>query len=137
MTLADFIARTMLAAETAEHAEHEALEHIGARVEETAKSLLGHEQDGWSELADYTLREKDRLSLPSPSPLLRKGEHIRDTIEHHVEGNRVEIGSNSQVAQWQEEGTTKIPPRPFLSKAVVRDEHEIEAILKQAIRKIL
>lgn len=95
---------------------------------EEAKDLIGHLQPGWEPLAPSTIAQKDRLGFRPPDyePLLRDGT-MRDSI---VGGNMGMIAANvycgivaspSKIALWQEMGTAKIPPRPFISKAV----HEV------------
>lgn len=106
----------------------ETLKHLGA-VARDAEALIGQELDVWPPLADSTVAEKERLGytgqVSDTDPLLRTGE-LRGSIEADAEGTAtgVEgvIGSNSQVALWQEMGTAKIPPRPFLATAMARSE---------------
>ena len=42
---------------------------------------------------------------------------MRETIEHKVIGNEGHIGSDSDIALWQELGTDTIPARSFLGGA--------------------
>jgi HK97 gp10 family phage protein len=76
--------------------------------------------------ADRLVHEvRARLSQPpgenAPYPALRTGE-LRASIGAHVEdvpgGVVARIGSTSDVAVYQEHGTTKMPPRPFLAPAI-------------------
>jgi phage gpG-like protein len=56
--------------------------------------------------------------VSATDPLLRTGE-LRDSISHVVDGRRAVVGSDDPVAIYQETGTSRIPPRPFLSTAAV------------------
>ena len=62
-------------------------------------------------------------------PLLRTGE-LRDSISTTApvdEGRAVcgYVGSKNPIAKYQELGTPRIPPRPFLGGAVFAKEKEI------------
>lgn len=100
-------------------------------MKKTAKKKLGEyqEQAGpfvkWAELADSTKADRVRLGFSENDPLLRTGD-LRDSIEHMVDESEVQIGSNSDIAVYQELGTSHIPPRSFLGGAVA---DEIPAIL--------
>jgi phage gpG-like protein len=56
--------------------------------------------------------------------LLRTGE-LRDSIHHDVTELVATIGSTSEIAEWQEFGTERIPPRPFLGPAAVRNHDKM------------
>ncbi|MFL9904217.1 hypothetical protein PQR71_39870 [Paraburkholderia fungorum] len=127
------VARTM-PRETAK-----ALETIGKHVEQVAKDKIGHIQDAsgefnaWEDLAYDTQVEHFRViergqAAPDAdvnSALLLKGD-LREGIKHSVEkGGREQtltVGSESQVAYWQEAGTDKIPPRPAIGPAMFESE---------------
>jgi hypothetical protein len=81
----------------------------------------------WEDLADSTKEEKERLGyvgkVSQYDPLLRTGE-LRRSIEyrvvHHGHGEMVAyIGSDLDIAVYQELGTSRMPPRPFLAPAAV------------------
>jgi len=119
-------------------AEKHGLELAGRIIEAEARHEIGIPQPAagpfgaWAALADSTVEEKDRLGytghLSAEDPLLRTGE-LRDSIHHFVEGETVFVGSESEVAVWQEQGTSKMPPRSFLGGAAVRKTDEaIDAI---------
>lgn len=42
---------------------------------------------------------------------------LRNSITHYTEGNAVYIGSNVEYAAFEEEGTSKRPPHPYLRPA--------------------
>ena len=118
-------------------AEHKALKRCAKLVEATAKSEIGTYQDAvgpfpaWPALAESTEDQKEKSGYPLNSPLLRTGE-MRDSIEHEVSGNEAVIGSKSDIAAYQEFGTDKIPPRPFIGPAAFRNKEKIRRIIGEA-----
>lgn len=121
-------------------AESELVKEVAQHVAETAKGLLGHEQPEWPPLAESTLEDKRRHGYPVPSPLLRTGEHIRDTIEvsepeRENGAMTCYVGSSSKIALYQELGTTRIPPRPFLGLAVDKEREKFEGMVLTMMKK--
>ena len=122
-----------MAASVDAHIEHD-LEHAAQVIEAEAKSSLGEYQAAagpfaaWAELADATKDDRVRQGFPENEPELRTGE-LRDSYEHTVSGHEAEIGSNSEVAEWQELGTSKMPPRSILGSAAVRRTPDVLRIL--------
>lgn len=121
---------TLIVAEVA--AAHHALERSAVLVEKTAKGKLGTYQPGWANLAQSTLDDKANKGYPTPSPLLRDAA-MRESIEHQVSGLEAQVGSNSQIAVWQELGTSKMPPRSFLALSASEKAHEIVDIVGEAV----
>lgn len=118
---------------------------IGEFQLKTARELIGHENNTiWPPLAEKTVEEKERLGftgqVSSDDPLLRTG-MMRDSIEYVVEpdvtGVEITLGSNDPVALYQEMGTATIPPRPFLSTAVIRSFEFAEKVLGKTVLKLL
>ena len=110
MNLAQAAARMAAAAVDIEVAKHAALEEACQLVEERAKSLIGHPHASWPPLRPETIAHKDGVN----TPLLETGE-MRNSIEHTVIGKSGFVGSNSDIAVYQELGTSRgIPPRSFL-----------------------
>jgi hypothetical protein len=105
-------------------ADHNALERCAELIEKRAKEKIGEYQEqagpfiAWAELADATKADREHQGFPENEPLLRKGE-LRDSIEHIVIDDEAHVGSNSDVAVFQELGTAKMPPRSFLGGAAV------------------
>ena len=115
---------------------NKALDIAGRMVKAQAQHYIGHLQssigdaavgDAWDELAESTKADKERqvdsgkLSLTLNAdfnPLMRTGELYR-SIDYTVNmaGLEVIIGSASPIAAYQEFGTDKIPPRPFIGRA--------------------
>lgn len=112
--------------------EQLALEKAAKLVEKRAKEKIGEYQDqagpfiAWPELAESTKADRARQGFPEDEPLLRTGE-MRDSIEHTVGNGEAQVGSNSDIAVYQELGTQHIPPRSFLGGAVV---DEMDRIIK-------
>lgn len=122
-------------------------------VQREARSYIGTYQPAappfvaWAPLAYTTLHGgrtatgqyfPGKIALgyaPPDNPLLRTGA-MRASIQHRVSVGRhhaeAEIGSNSQVAVWQELGTARIPPRSFLGSAAARNADAIADLLGRA-----
>ena len=109
----------------ADHLQREALE-VGAKViEKEAKRVIGTYDYGWPELAESTQDERASLGYEPDEPLLRDGT-LRESIEHKVvSAHEAQIGSDLDVAVYQELGTSTIPPRPFLSGAAAAKGQEV------------
>jgi len=107
---------------------HVALEVVAAKMQKTARDEIGIYQPetgpfpAWAELAEFTVQDRLAQHYSPDEPLLRDGT-LRDSITHEVEGLEAVIGSDSDIAVWQELGTVKIPPRPFLGTAAFHDAH--------------
>lgn len=131
-----FAAHLRRVAQTIPAAEHAGLERGAAHVETIAKDLIGQQLTSWPALADSTVAEKQRLGftgrLSATDPLLRTGE-MRDSISHVVDGRRAVIGSDDPVAIYQETGTSRIPPRPFLSTAAVLGGEDVAKAIGLAV----
>lgn len=133
-TLTSFAAHLAAISVEVEHRTHEGLEHAAVLVETEAKDEIGHYQDqagpfqAWQELADSTKEDRARSGFAENDPLLRTGE-MRDSIEHKVIGKTAYIGTDSQIAEYQELGTGRIPPRSFLGGAAFRKSHEVAEII--------
>lgn len=91
-----------------------------------AQAMIGHELEEWPALAPRTVAEKQARGftgqISETDPLLRTGK-LRDSIERTAEetaaGAEGVLGSSDPVAEYQEMGTPKIPPRPFLAPSMV------------------
>ncbi|MET3815450.1 phage gpG-like protein [Pantoea sp. UYEF8] len=98
---------------------------IVKEIEETAKEEIGVYQpavgpfETWAPLAASTKAERVRLGYTEDEPLLRSGQ-LRDSIESEVAGLAAIVGTKSELGLWQEVGTDRIPPRPFVGPAYVR-----------------
>ena len=119
-------------------AVHKALDAGAKRIEKDARESIGTYQDAagpfpeWAALADSTVKDRVRQGYAPDEPLLREGD-LRDSITHQVEGaSEAVIGSNDDVAVYQELGTVHIPPRPFLGLAAVHNEHRLVRGIQEA-----
>lgn len=92
-------------------------------VQKNAKARLGDYQDytgpfnSWPELADSTKADRVAQGYAENEPLLRTGD-LRDSIEVTRHHDEAVVGSTSDIALWQEIGTERMPPRPFLGPAL-------------------
>ncbi len=127
------------AVEIAMHeAAHVGLKKVAVLIEKDAKAQIGSYQGAvgpfpaWAQLADSTQADRGRKGYAENDPLLRDGT-LRDSISHEVEGLEAAIGSTSDIAMYQELGTSRIPPRPFIGPAAFKNKEKIENILGTAI----
>ncbi len=122
----DMFAREMSFASAKIAAEIEIGFHIIVKeIEETAKEEIGVYQpavgpfEAWSPLEEATKTARMRSGFSADEPLLRSG-GLRDTIESEIMGLAAIVGTKSEIGLWQEIGTDRIPPRPFIDPAYVR-----------------
>jgi HK97 gp10 family phage protein len=109
-------------------AEEVCVEKACRMIEKEAKTAIGTYRYDWTPLKPETVARKAH----GDTPLLETGE-LRDSIEHVVvrEGKEVVgyVGTNDPRAKYHEFGTGTIPPRPFLSPALMRQEDKIHAMI--------
>jgi HK97 gp10 family phage protein len=88
-----------------------------------AKRVLGTDGYNWAPLSEHTKKTQ-------PGMLLETGA-MRASIEWSTSHDGLEghVGSNSDIAVFQEMGTSRIPPRPFLAGAL---HHKAPEIVKMA-----
>lgn len=116
------------------------LEVVAKTIEVEAKEEIGVYQpavgpfDAWDPLAESTKADRVRQGYSEDEPLLRSGE-LRDSISHRVMGLAAIVGSTDDKAVWQEFGTEKIPPRPFIGPAYVKSFHKITEMAGFAVMK--
>lgn len=113
---------------------HDALDKACVVIETEAKSYPGEYQPGWAPLKPETIAQK----ATGDSPLLETGE-MRDSIEHTVQGRSGFVGSNSDIAVYQELGTSRgIPPRSFLGLAAkTKGEEAADKIGSELFTKMI
>lgn len=113
------------------------VEKAAAMVCAEARRVIGEGYDDWAPLAPETVAEKVRKGYFAPAPLLKTGE-MRASIEYTLTSDHTaEVGSNDQVAVWQELGTSKIPPRSFLAGAAKKMEPQIHKLAAKATVALL
>lgn len=120
----------------------ECLDLAGKIIQLEAKKEIGYLQpqvgpfDAWEELADSTKEEKERLGYVFNSdynPLFRTGS-LLNSIVYEVNMDKLEtiVGSKSQIAAFQEFGTNRIPPRPFIGPAMFKNMEKIAQLFGKA-----
>jgi phage gpG-like protein len=119
------------------------LREVATAIQKTAQGKLGEYQgavdhfDAWQELADSTKADRVAKGYTEDDPLLRSGE-LRKSIGTAVSLTEATIGSTEDSAVYNELGTTKAPPRPFLGPSVIENEGLIKERLGAAcVRGIL
>lgn len=124
--------------------QHRAMEEAAKVIEAEAKAEIGMYQGAagpfpaWQSLAPSTVAEKTTLGYAPPdNPLLRDGD-MRDSIEHTVvSAHEAQVGSNSDIAVYQELGTVNMPARSFLGGAAHRKGPEVAEIIGGRVVKAL
>jgi HK97 gp10 family phage protein len=136
-TLLGFAAlATELIVEVDKH-KREALEDACKIIEKESKRVIGTYDYGWRELAESTQAERERQGFSADEPLLRTGK-LRDSIKHTVISDKeAAVGSNEDIAVYQELGTSRIPPRSFLAQAAVHTEKEVAHAVGHVVVKAL
>jgi phage gpG-like protein len=117
-----------------EIAETIALAKAASLVRTNARDAIGNESNGygWAALAESTIADKERKGYTAPAPLLRTGD-MRDSIGITMGHRRAWVGSNDDVAVYQELGTNRIPPRSFIAKAAIESEDAIHEITVKTV----
>jgi hypothetical protein len=137
----DMFAREMSFASAKIAAEIEIGFHIIVKeIEETAKEEIGVYQpavgpfEAWAPLAESTKADRVRTGYTEDDPLERSGE-LKNSIESEVVGLAGIVGTKSEIGLWQEMGTDRIPPRPFIGPAYVRKIDPLMNAIGLAITK--
>lgn len=105
-----------------EEVTHHITKEAAEIVQKDAQKRIGEYQDStgpfntWAPLAEATVADRVANGFSPDEPLLRTGE-LRESIEVEAQGDKAVVGSRSDIAMYQELGTSKIPPRPFLGPA--------------------
>lgn len=137
ITLSEF-AKLLTDAAIANEAEGQGIVKACELVQKTAKSYIGHydHPGGWAQLAQATQADRVRQGFPANEPLLRTGS-MRDSLKidgPYHRGNETWgfVYSASPIARYMESGTSRTPPRPFLSTAAMEMTSQVHAILARA-----
>lgn len=132
-SLAALAAEMTVMAARIEHGQREALEEGAKVIEKEAKDVIGTYRYGWQQLAESTQASRTAAGHSANDPLLVRGD-LRDSIEHKVPDHyNAYVGSNSQIAVYQELGTKHAPPRSFLLGAAVHKEAEVQHLMGRKI----
>jgi len=98
-------------------------------IEDDAKDAIGTYRYGWPPLGPAAVAKH------GDTPLLDTGA-MRDSIKHTVESAHVGyVGTNSEYAKYQELGTSKIPPRPFLVELFMRSTMKLLNVLVTQLKR--
>ena len=143
-SVGDLAAFFVVAAEAQALSERKALSKAAGIVQRHAKRKIGKYQPeagefvGWAELADSTKSDRARKGFSEDQPLLRTGE-LRDSIQvaMSTDGTEAQVGSNSDIAVYQELGTKFMPPRSFLGGAMAEKLDEVKAIIGGSVKAAL
>lgn len=125
-----------------DHETNKAVKHAAELLEKEAKAVIGEYQAqagpfaAWADLAESTKEDRTSKGYPADEPLLRDGA-LRASIEHTAKGHEAVVGSNSDIAVYQEMGTSRIPARSFLGGTAFRKSHEIAHIMGHGAVKAL
>jgi len=116
------------------------LEMLGQKIEDRARSYLGVPQTNghggfppWPPLADSTLAKKGQMA--PGTPLMETGA-LSNSLEHQLLSPiTVAIGTSllsdrgEPYPKYLEEGTSEMPPRPFLHPAAIEVvEESLDAV---------
>lgn len=114
-----------------------ALEKAAKLIEKTAKEELGYYQPGigpfpaWQQLAQSTLAAHALYGVGDTPLVLHGG--LYNSIEHEVRGPTAIIGTKLDIGAYQEFGTSRIPPRPFMGPAALRNAEKIKKLFGEAL----
>ncbi len=100
------------------------------RIEKTKASPEG---DKWAPWASSTARARRKEGTAGTGLLLRTGK-LRDSIEYEVQGPKVVVRSREQYAQYLQNGTSRMPARPFLGTGP-REEKSMQSLWKKWINE--
>jgi hypothetical protein len=107
-----------------EHENHVILDRCGRMVTKEVYRVIGTYDYGWPALAPSTQDQRASLGFEPDEPLLRTGA-MRDSVWYKADHHEVQIGTDNKIAAYQELGTSRIPPRPFLEGALKEKTPEI------------
>lgn len=136
-SLAQFAQHLLTIERDMERLMQKPLKQAATLVEKTAKAELGHYQPAsgpfpeWAPLAEATLKTHAAYGV-GDSPLLLTG-GLYASIEHEVSGREAVIGTKSEIGAYQEFGTDKIPPRPFMGPAAYNNREKIKHIFASGL----
>jgi hypothetical protein len=126
-SIASFIVKLKTIELELEVVGHAAVAAACQLIADEAQRVIGTYDYGWPSLAPSTLAKKS-----ADTPLLESGQ-LRTSIEWNASSNTGAVGSNLDRAVYQELGTSRIPPRPFLAGAALAMEPKIHALFERAV----
>lgn len=135
--LSSFIVHFAALQMAVQHQAEHALKNAAVLIEKTAKEEIGYYQpsvgpfQSWQALAPSTLDHHTAMGA-GDTPLLITGE-LYASIEHESVGSEAVIGTKMDIGAYQEFGTDRIPPRPFMGPAVFVNKEKIERIMAKGV----
>ena len=132
-SLAGFASHLVKTAALGGVVSHHIVKRAGEIIQHDAQSRIGSYQDGgggfpaWANLAPATIEDRIRKGFTPEDPLLRTGE-MRDSIEVEAHAHEAVVGTADVIALYQEQGTSTIPPRPFLGPAALHSKEKVGAL---------
>lgn len=112
-----------------------ALNAAAGLIKKDARAQIGHYQDAvgqypeWAPLAESTEDQKARMGYEPDAPLLAEGD-LKKSFRSTLEGeDTVIVGSTDPVMEFHEFGTVKMPPRPVLGPALLKNIENIQKLL--------
>jgi hypothetical protein len=134
--LGDFAVRLATMEADIAAAKAVAIEKACQIVKTEAKRVIGTYDYNWPQLAEATQEDRVKQGYPPNETLLRSGA-LRASIGHVLEREGVDIvgyvGSADKIAVYQELGTSRVPPRPFLGGATETKRDEVVAMMHRKI----
>jgi HK97 gp10 family phage protein len=134
------MALQLVAMEVVWHEEMKRSLKAAAQIIKTdARAQIGHyqpeagEYPEWAPLAESTEDEKARLGAPADAPLERFGDLKKSFRSTMVGDKEVIVGSTDPNMDWHEFGTSKMPPRPVLGPALLKNIEKIRHLLGHAM----
>lgn len=100
------------------------------RLEKRKEDPMGRK---WKPWANSTAKARRKEGSAGTGLLLRTGA-LRDSIEYEVQGPKVVIRSREPYAQFLQNGTNRMPARPFLGTGP-REEREMKRIWNDWIKQ--
>lgn len=117
--------------------EKSSLERATKLLQTKVKEKFGEYQPvagpfvAWAELAESTKQDREQQGYPEDEPLLRSGD-LRDSVERAVRDLEGFVGSNSDIAVYQELGTKNMPPRSVFGSAAVENMGKVAQIVGES-----
>jgi HK97 gp10 family phage protein len=108
-------------------AEQAILATWAVEVRDTAMEAIGTYKFKWPKLGPAAVAKH------GDTPLLDTGA-LRDSIEITLEPKRAIVGTNNEYAEYQELGTSRIPPRPFMGPAAIHATKVIGPAARYCLR---
>jgi hypothetical protein len=113
------------------------LDRALVRVEKTAHDEIGYYQSAigpfpaWEQLADSTEERKAQAGYPPNAPLYATGD-MQESLGHERHGLEGAVGATDPTMVFHEFGTSKMPPRPVLGPAGLRNIELIKKLVGAA-----